>query len=788
MARLDNILGTSDEQTPKRPDRIPLIPDERIQEFSEIINELALQLHHFNLETERAMKHIRQTHKSVYRLFKDEDPVKTTSVFTPDAAKMLFGDGEPTFAQLYATHKTLADDKVHFAPDTTRHLETATFVVRSNRNVLLESRVTNWIRDASPEFDSFLDKSRKLITLSRSLPSKATPTILDVDVPSELYFNGNDRLIIGFVWGYVTGRRGFLPTDLYALAPLIIKRTGMYPSEIVPHPNRDAARLFLHEIGIWQPSENITTHMDAGLSMQRIYEAQTVSEVYEDANAGMRHDFGELPVYTIDDAGAHELDDGISIEQISEGIWLHIHIANPSAFLPPESHISTLARIRQTTLYLPDKVFPMLPVTDTKFPAKGFTRDSQVMPTMTFSARLASDGNIAEYIVRPGIVRNVKVLTYDDVNKAIFPSEANEQQSWWTPTYTPPDYHSMGKTFDTITPAIASDLTLIEQTIQTHRDWRVSQGALRMKYSGASIQVNPPPLVYDLASPPQKSNPRFAALRKTIPTFVRGHVGIKVTLNDQGSRSRTLIEEMMIIAGRIAGKFAQEHNLPVAFRGLKTSIPTDLLEKCRSLHMSGTKELPADLSRQVLSTTGGWLLNQSTTPQSHELLGISADNGGYVQVTSPMRRYLDILAHWQFESHLRSSPLPFDQSDLNGTGEYSLLQAARRVYRRIFWSRRVSQFYAASAVEQLFKAPGEIGSTHLNWRGGRLRLTGYLVEEDLLGTSYLMPRLVVLKELGVRGMLMLRAGERAPDHGTEFEVEIEEVNVVEGQVLLRLVG
>jgi exoribonuclease R len=72
----------------------------------------------------------------------------------------------------------------------------------------------------------------------------------------------------------------------------------------------------------------------------------------------------------------------------------------------------------------------MLPVTDTKFPAKGFTRDSQVMPTMTFSARLASDGNIAEYIVRPGIVRNVKVLTYDDVNKAIFPFETNEQQSW----------------------------------------------------------------------------------------------------------------------------------------------------------------------------------------------------------------------------------------------------------------------------------------------------------------------------------------------------------------------
>jgi hypothetical protein len=46
--------------------------------------------------------------------------------------------------------------------------------------------------------------------------------------------------------------------------------------------------------------------------------------------------------------------------------------------------------------------------------------------------------------------------------------------------------------------------------------------------------------------------------------------------------------------------------------------------------------------------------------------------------------------------------------------------------------------------------------------------------------------MVALKELGVRGVLMLRAGERVPDRGTEFEVEIQEVNVVEGQIILRL--
>lgn len=786
VTHLDSILGTHSEQTPKRPDRIPDIPQDRIPEFNETLNDLVLHLHHFKIETDKAMKAIRQNRKSIYQLLRHHDSAKTTSVFMPDVAKMLFETKKPSYAELYATHKSLADDKVHFVPDSTKHLETATFLVRANRDVLLVSRVTNWIRESASEFEAFLDKSRKLIALSRSLPSTTMPAKLDVEVPSELYFNGNDRNIIEFVTGYVTGRRGFLPTDLYALTPLILKRTGMYPSEIVPHPNRDAARLFLTEIGVWQPSENIPSHMDAGLSMQRIYEEQTAIEIFDDASAGIRHDFGDMPVYTIDDAGAHELDDGISVEQTSEGLWLHIHIANPSAFLPPESHIASLARLRQTTLYLPDRMHPMLPIKDERFSAKGFSKDSQAMPTMTFSARLAGDRNIVEYKVRPGIVRNVKVLTYDNVDKAIFPTQSNESQAWWTPTYTHPDYVAMGKTFDDITPSIAADLKLIEQTIQTHRDWRTSQGALRMKFSGASVHVNPIPLEYEISTALQTSKTDYGALRKTKPTFVRGQAGIKVTLNNQQAKSRRLIEEMMIIAGRIAGKFAQEHDLPVAYRGLSTNIPQSLLDECRSLHITGTEELPIEVSRRLLSSAGSWMLNQSTTPQSHDLLGISAEHGGYVQVTSPMRRYMDILAHWQFESHLRSSPLPFTPEDLSGTGEHSLLQASRRVYRRIFWSRKVSQFYVASAVEQLVKSPGEIGANHLEWKGGRFRLSAFLVDEEILGTFYLIPRLVAIKELGVRGMLMLRAGERAPDQGTEFEVEIQEVNVVEGQIVVRL--
>jgi exoribonuclease II len=787
VQRINEILGTTSEPAPTRPERIPPTPEGNEQEFNVLLNSLTLSLHHVKTETDTAMRYVRQTYKSVYQLLKHKDPVRTTSVFTPDIAQMLFNTDDPTYAELYATHKLLADDRTHFVPDPTRHVETATFLVRAYRDVLLVTRVGNWVRESSKELEAFLDKSRKLISLSRSLPNVRTPTKLDVPVPSELYFNGNDRYIIEFIVGYVTGRRGFIPTDLLALTPLIMNRTGMYPSDVIPNPDRNAAKLFLTEIGVWQPSESIPSHTDAGVSMQRLYEEQPVTESFGDANSGARHDFGEMPVYTIDDASAHELDDGISIEETDQGTWLHIHIANPSAFIPPQSQIASLARLRQTTLYLPDKVRPMLPIEDENFSAKGFSKDSQLMSTMTFSARLSSDGNIEDYKVRPGLVRNVNVLTYDDVDTAVFPKVKRNSYSWWTSNYIKPDYNAMGKRFDTVTPNIQSHLSAIENIIQKHRDWRTNNGALRMTYHTGSIQVNPKPLEWEATNAEQSSKTDHAPLRKTVPTFIRGTAGFLLSIGDQKSQSRSLIEEMMIIAGRVAGLFAKQHNLPVVYRGLTTNIPQSLLEECRSLQISGTKILPLTLSRKVLATSGSWFVQQSPSPQSHELLGISAEDGGYVQVTSPMRRYLDILAHWQFEAHLRGSRLPFTLAELMGTGETSILQASRRLHRRTFLSRKFTQFYAAHAVSQLVSNPFEVGSTHLEFVNGNPRLTGFLIDQEIKGTTYLLPRFIGVKELGVTGMLLLRHDDKLLGFDKEFPVEIQEVNEAEGTIVFSLV-
>ena len=376
VQRLDELLKTAAEP-PKRPDRAPPAPTEHAEEYQTILGELAGQFRQLKMEADNALRKIRKGHDSIYSLLRHENPNSMNSAFTPDVAMRLFDTDEPTYPQLLATHQAMSTDGTHFAIDPTRHLETATFMVRPYRDVLVVQQVAKWIRHNSPEYQSFLQKARQLITISRALPMTTSPAKLDVSVDPELYFDNNDRHIIEFISAYASEPRGFVQEETLALAPHVIKSSGLYPSEIIPNPNRDAAKLFLTEIGVWQPSEQIPRQRDAGIITDRIYKDQTARELREDTNADIRHDFGDMPVYTIDDASAHELDDGISIEETEGGTtWLHIHIANPSAFLHPESHISTLARLRQTTLYLPDRMCPMLPVGDPNFTARGFSKDA----------------------------------------------------------------------------------------------------------------------------------------------------------------------------------------------------------------------------------------------------------------------------------------------------------------------------------------------------------------------------------------------------------------------------
>lgn len=104
--------------------------------------------------------------------------------------------------------------------------------------------------------------------------------------------------------------------------------------------------------------------------------------------------------------------------------------------------------------------------------------------------------------------------------------------------------------------------------------------------------------------------------------------------------SRALVREAMLMAGEAVGRFGMANNIPLAYTVQEppyddASLPADL---------AGASPSTMWAQRRVMQRS-----RQSTAPGRHSGLGLDI----YVQVTSPLRRYLDLLAHQQLRTFLK---------------------------------------------------------------------------------------------------------------------------------------
>ena len=85
------------------------------------------------------------------------------------------------------------------------------------------------------------------------------------------------------------------------------------------------------------------------------------SEITEKDRAG-RRDFRGIPTFTIDPSDAKDFDDALSLQKGKNGNWeVGVHIADVSHFVKPKSVLDQEAYARATSVYLVDRVVPMLP-------------------------------------------------------------------------------------------------------------------------------------------------------------------------------------------------------------------------------------------------------------------------------------------------------------------------------------------------------------------------------------------------------------------------------------------
>jgi len=81
-----------------------------------------------------------------------------------------------------------------------------------------------------------------------------------------------------------------------------------------------------------------------------------------DQDTRSRRDFRKVPTFTIDPADAKDFDDALSLRQLENGNWeVGVHIADVTHYVRPGSLVEDEAKQRATSIYLVDRVVPMLP-------------------------------------------------------------------------------------------------------------------------------------------------------------------------------------------------------------------------------------------------------------------------------------------------------------------------------------------------------------------------------------------------------------------------------------------
>lgn len=171
-----------------------------------------------------------------------------------------------------------------------------------------------------------------------------------------------------------------------------------------------------------------------------------------------------------------------------------------------------------------------------------------------------------------------------------------------------------------------SELRTLSEAASLRLQWRRNQGAIDTATIESRVKVVNP----DIPEP-----------------------SINLYAEDQSDPAMRLVSEMMILCGEVVATFGSAHNIPLPYRGQpQSSIPV--------FEFSHLPEGPVRSSAYVRIMRAAEM--DFNKPIRHGVLGIP----GYVQFTSPIRRYMDLLAHYQIKSFLRGESMPFSSGDLEG--------------------------------------------------------------------------------------------------------------------------
>ena len=336
-------------------------------------------------------------------------------------------------------------------------------------------------------------------------------------------------------------------------------------------------------------------------------------EVYESDLKG-RRDLRDQVIFTIDGDDTKDIDDAISIEKLSNGHYrLGVHIADVSYYVKEGSPLDTEAMDRGTSVYLVDRVIPMLP----HELSNGICSLNPNVDRLAMSCVMEfnSEGKQLDYEIFPSVIRSRIQMTYKKVNSIL---EKN---------IIPEGYEDF-----------ADDLRTMEELAEILRKAKVKRGYIDFGVEEAKILVD----------------------ENCVPT--------DVVLRERGM-GENLIEDFMIAANECVATHIYFMNLPFIYR--VHEYPKE--EKIRSF-LGFVSSLGYQVNgniKDVKPTTMQAILKQLQDKPEYKILSslllrsmqkavYKPENLGhyglaskcYTHFTSPIRRYPDTTVHRLLRTYL----------------------------------------------------------------------------------------------------------------------------------------
>ena len=331
-----------------------------------------------------------------------------------------------------------------------------------------------------------------------------------------------------------------------------------------------------------------------------------------------RVDLRDKTIFTIDGDDTKDIDDAISIKKISPDVYeLGVHIADVSHYVKKDSILDKEAYERGTSVYLVDRVIPMIP----HKLSNGICSLNPNVDRLALSCvmNINSKGYVISYKIFPSVIRSRKQMTYNCVNQIL---EKNT---------TPVGYEPF-----------VNDLKLMNELSNILRKKMVNHGYLEFNRPEAKILVD------------ESCHP------------------YKIDLRYQGTGEK-LIENFMIAANETVAGFIEDKKLPGIYRVHDKPNKEKLQVFLKFLNLKGYN-LKADINKfkatdyqrllKMLSGSPEEVILNTLAIQTMSKAKYSDINIGhfgiaskrYSHFTSPIRRYPDLTLHRLVKDYSEDTP------------------------------------------------------------------------------------------------------------------------------------